>query len=226
MFKQDEHPFFQKQAHFNHHHAFTGDNTFHKEFLSRNKFGMGNEHFERRGGPHFFAGHDGRGGGRGGERFFKRGDIKMVLLKILQKQPRHGYDIIKVLEEKFKGFYSPSPGSVYPTLQMLEDQDLVEAVKEGRKKVYHITEEGAAYLDQHQKEDPFVSRMNQFENVNIEEMQNLRSEMQGLFHDFFKTGRQVMDNPEKKKQLQELLEKTREELLNIAEDDENKSNGE
>ncbi|CEI81631.1 PadR family transcriptional regulator [Oceanobacillus oncorhynchi] len=218
MFQREEHPFFQKQAHFN-HHPFAGDNTFHKDFLKRNKFGMGNEHFERRGGPHFFAGHDARGGGRGGERFFKRGDIKIVLLKILQKQPRHGYDIIKVLEERFKGFYSPSPGSVYPTLQMLEDQDFVEAVKEGRKKVYHITEEGNAYLDQHQKEDPFVSRMNQFENVDIEEMQHLRSEMQQLFHDFFKTGRQVMDNPEKKKQLQELLEKTREELLEIAGDE-------
>lgn len=71
----------------------------------------------------------------------------------------------------------------------------MEVVKEGRKKVYHITEEGIAYLDQHQKEDPFVSRMNQFENVDIEEMQHLRSDMQQLFHDFFKTGCQVMDNP-------------------------------
>lgn len=61
--------------------------------------------------------------------------------------------------------------------------------------------------------------MNQFENVDIEEMQHLRSEMQQLFHDFFKTGRQVIDNPEKKKQLQELLEKTREELLEIAGDE-------
>ncbi|WP_143833278.1 PadR family transcriptional regulator [Oceanobacillus timonensis] len=218
MFQQDAHPFFKKQAHFN-HPFFDEDNTFHKEFLKRNKFGMGHENFPGRGGPHFFAGHDERGGGRGGERFFKRGDIKLVLLKILQKQPRHGYDIIKVLEEKFKGFYSPSPGSVYPTLQMLEDQDLVEAVKEGRKKVYHITDEGIAYLNSHQNEDPFVSRMSQFENVNMEEMQNLRSDMQRVFHDFMKTGRQVMDNPEKKKQLQDLLKKTHEELSNIAGDE-------
>ncbi|MFD1067936.1 PadR family transcriptional regulator [Oceanobacillus locisalsi] len=179
---------------------------------------MGHEKFPRRGGSHFFAGHDERGGSRGGENFFKRGDIKLVLLKILQKQPRHGDDIIKVLEEKFKGFYSPSPGSVHPTLQMLEDQDFVEAVKEGRKKVYHITEEGTIYLDSHQNEDPFVSRMNQFENVNMEEMQNLRSDMQGLFHDFMKTARQVMDHPEKKKQLQDLLKTTHEELSNIASD--------
>ncbi|MDY0394549.1 PadR family transcriptional regulator [Virgibacillus halophilus] len=70
----------------------------------------------------------------------------MILLKLLQEQPRHGYELIKELEEKFQGFYSPSPGSVYPTLQMLEDQDLIHSSKEGRKKVYHLTEEGKDYL--------------------------------------------------------------------------------
>ncbi|WP_339234544.1 PadR family transcriptional regulator [Oceanobacillus sp. FSL W7-1281] len=65
---------------------------------------------------------------------------------MLQEQSRHGYGLIKELEEKFKGLYSPSPASVYPILQMLEDQDLVNVIKEGRKKVYHLTDEGQAFL--------------------------------------------------------------------------------
>ncbi|WP_139822756.1 PadR family transcriptional regulator [Tuberibacillus sp. Marseille-P3662] len=215
MFKRPDrpqHPFFKGKDHF-HHNGFFKGGKFDKEFWMENgNFGG------RQGGPRFFAG-KGPGGDHGGERFFKRGDIKIVLLKLLQEQPRHGYELIKVLEERFKGFYSPSPGSVYPTLQMLEDQDLVDITKEGRKKVYHLTDEGQTYLDNHQNEDPFISRMNMFENVDLDEMQTLRSDIKNLFHDFIKVGRHAMETPEKKEQLQKLLEKTRAELSEIADDD-------
>src|ERR687894_127278 len=66
-------------------------------------------------------------GGRGGPlgarppRVFERGDLKYVILRLLDEKPRHGYDIIKELEERFGGAYTPSAGSVYPTLTMLED---------------------------------------------------------------------------------------------------------
>lgn len=158
----------------------------------------------------------------GDKRFFRRGDIKIVLLKLIQKQPRHGYELIKELEEKFKGFYSPSPGSVYPTLQMLEEQDLISVTKDGRKKVYHLTEEGQTFLGEHQNEDPIVSRINMFEemDMNLDEMQKLRSDIQSLFDDFFAIGRQAMVNPEKKEQLQQLLKKTRTELSTISDDNE------
>ncbi len=82
--------------------------------------------------------------GRG--RFFGRGDVKMALLQLLSEKSMHGYEMIGVLEERSAGFYRPSPGSVYPTLQMLEELGYVEPVVQGRQKVYSITAEGRTYL--------------------------------------------------------------------------------
>lgn len=95
-------------------------------------------------GRHGFGGPGPFGGFRG--RIFERGDLKYVILDLLQERPRHGYDIIRALEEQFGGFYSPSPGAVYPTLQMLEDLGHVTAVQQDGKKVYTITDEGRAFL--------------------------------------------------------------------------------
>lgn len=87
-----------------------------------------------------------RGGWRGG-RMFEQGDLKYVILQLLDEKPRHGYDIIKELEERFGGAYSPSPGTVYPTLTMLEDLGYATArTEEGGKRIYDITAEGKAYL--------------------------------------------------------------------------------
>src|SRR5215831_18041163 len=91
----------------------------------------------------------GRGCG-GGERFFGRGDLKYVILELLKEQPRHGYDIIRALEERARGMYRPSPGSVYPTLQMLEDLGYVTSTQQEGKKVYSITDEGRRYLTEQQ----------------------------------------------------------------------------
>jgi DNA-binding PadR family transcriptional regulator len=88
---------------------------------------------------------------RGPGRFFERGGIKFAILEMLKEKPRHGYDIIRGMEEQSGGFYSPSPGVVYPTLQALEDQDLVTSTTEEGKKVYTITEAGLAYLDEHKE---------------------------------------------------------------------------
>lgn len=187
-----------------------------KNDFSQHPFFEGQSHFQSN---NFFTG-KGTGVDDNGKRFFRRGDIKIVLLKLLQEQPRHGYELIKVLEERFKGLYSPSPGSVYPTLQMLEDQELVNIIKEGRKKVYHLTDDGQTYLEEHKNEDPFNSKMNMFENIDLNEMKVLRSEIQSLYHEFFLIGRLALENPKKKEQLEKLLEKTRKELSNIAKDDE------
>ncbi|WP_078059979.1 PadR family transcriptional regulator [Gracilibacillus timonensis] len=212
-----QYPFLKGQSHFYHHGVFRG-NRFDAEV------GIGNGNFDGQGRPHIFAGKESVED-TSGERFFGRGDLKIVLLKLLQEQSRHGYGLIKELEEKFKGLYSPSPGSVYPILQMLEDQDLVNVIKEGRKKVYHLTDEGQAFLKKNQDEDPVNSRMNVLENVDLDEIQTLRSDIQGLFHEFFKVGRQAIEKPEKKEQLQNLLEKTRAELLKIVDDEEKNSDG-
>ncbi len=82
------------------------------------------------------------------QQMFESGEVKFVILRLLREKPRHGYEVIKALEEKLAGCYSPSPGTIYPTLQLLEDQGYVRVVEEGGKKVYHITPEGEAFLEQ------------------------------------------------------------------------------
>jgi DNA-binding PadR family transcriptional regulator len=81
---------------------------------------------------------------------FEQGDLKLVILRLLEEKPRHGYEIIKELEARSSGAYSPSPGTVYPTLTMLEDLGYARAVpEEGGKKIYEITEEGKKHLAEH-----------------------------------------------------------------------------
>ena len=82
------------------------------------------------------------------KQMFESGEIKFVILRLLREKPRHGYEIIKELEERFEGCYTPSAGTVYPTLQLLEDQGYVRAVDEAGKRVYHITPEGERFLDE------------------------------------------------------------------------------
>ena len=87
--------------------------------------------------------------GRGRRQMFEAGEIKFVILRLLKEKPRHGYEVIKALEERMGGCYTPSPGTVYPTLQMLEDQGYVRGVEAEGKKVYEITPEGLKYLEEH-----------------------------------------------------------------------------
>lgn len=80
-------------------------------------------------------------------RFFEHGDLRLVILGMLAEQPAHGYEIIKALEEKTGGAYVPSPGVIYPTLTLLEEQGLAEvAASEGGKKLYTITDAGREYI--------------------------------------------------------------------------------
>jgi DNA-binding PadR family transcriptional regulator len=75
--------------------------------------------------------------------------MKYVILRLLADKPRHGYEVMKELEERMHGCYSPSPGTVYPTLQWLEDEGLVKVQEVNGKKVYEITDQGRAFLDEH-----------------------------------------------------------------------------
>jgi len=92
-----------------------------------------------------------RGRGRGGRGFpghghgphrARRGDVRTAVLAILAEGPGHGYEVIQALEEKSGGRWRPSPGSVYPTLQQLEDEDLVRSEEREGKRVYEITDAG------------------------------------------------------------------------------------
>jgi len=110
----------------------------------------GGRGWRRRHGGFGFGGRHGFGGGdmvRAG-RMLATGDLRLIALALIAEQPRHGYEIIKVLEDKTEGWYAPSPGTVYPTLTFLEEAGYVTAQSEGAKKLYTITDEGRAYLDE------------------------------------------------------------------------------
>ena len=86
--------------------------------------------------------------GRRRSQMFESGEVKFVILRLLREKPRHGYEIIRALEERLGGCYTPSAGTVYPTLQLLEDQGYVRLEEQEGKKVYHITPEGERFLDE------------------------------------------------------------------------------
>jgi DNA-binding PadR family transcriptional regulator len=138
-------------------------------------FGMGFGGSHR--GGHWAGGRHGRGRwgrrgggdemqGRGGGDFMRagrmlaQGDLRLIALALIAEQPRHGYDLIKQLEEKTSGWYSPSPGIVYPTLTYLEESGHLTSQADGAKKLYTITEEGRAYLEENREVvDAVMSRL-------------------------------------------------------------------
>src|SRR6266571_5240088 len=86
------------------------------------------------------------GGGPRRRQWFEAGDMKYVILKLLRDKPRHGYEVMKEPEDQLRGCYSPSPGTVYPTLQWLEYEGLVAGKDVEGKKVYEISDEGGRLL--------------------------------------------------------------------------------
>jgi DNA-binding PadR family transcriptional regulator len=112
------------------------------EMMAR-KFGGGRHGF----GP-FGKGFGGSGGFFRAGRMLADGDLRLIALALLAEGPRHGYDIIKALEELSSGIYSPSPGVVYPTLTFLEEAGYASSATEGNKRVFSITDAGRAYLDE------------------------------------------------------------------------------
>jgi DNA-binding PadR family transcriptional regulator len=134
----------------------------------RREFGRRFAKFVRRGrgleeghGRHHGHGH--RGGGRQAlGRFFAHGDLRLVILHLIAEKPRHGYDVIKAIEDAVAGAYSPSPGVIYPTLTLLEELGYVVATADGAKKLHAITDEGWAFLEANKAAlDMLLSRMGQ-----------------------------------------------------------------
>jgi DNA-binding PadR family transcriptional regulator len=121
---------------FRHHH-----HRDERETRARGEFGF-----------HHGGRHGGLGGhmrGRRAERVFDQGDLRYVILKLISEAPRHGYEIIKAIEEKVGGAYSPSPGVIYPTLTLLEELGYIAAqAAEGGKKQYVITDAGREALEE------------------------------------------------------------------------------
>lgn len=107
--------------------------------------GMGMGH--GRGGGFFSRfGGGGFGGGMRAAKMFASGDLQLIILKLLSERARHGYEVIKALEEHSSGLYAPSPGMVYPALTYLEEMGFAESVTDGNKKQFKITEAGTEHL--------------------------------------------------------------------------------
>ena len=105
-------------------------------------------------------GHDDDGRGRR-QRMFDSGELRLVLLKLIADEPRHGYDLIRRIEELTGGAYAPSPGVIYPTLTLLDDMGLIEAQQsEGAKKLFAITDAGTAELEANRESaDRLIARL-------------------------------------------------------------------
>jgi len=116
---------------------------------------------------HFDFGDEGWSGGRGrgrrGRRMFESGELRLVLLKLIADEPRHGYDLIRAIEELTGGEYAPSPGVIYPTLTLLQDMALIEeAAGEGGRKPFQVTDEGRSHLEERADEiEALFERLNE-----------------------------------------------------------------
>ena len=133
--------------------------------------------------PQFGPGQHGRSR-RGLGRFFAHGDLRLLVLHLIAERPRHGYEIIKAIEDQVGGAYSPSPGVIYPTLTLLEELGHVTvSAGDGAKKLHTITAEGRSYLDAYRPAvDALLARMAEASRVHggglppqiLRAMENLR----------------------------------------------------
>ncbi|MDF2671706.1 MAG: PadR family transcriptional regulator, partial [Paenibacillus sp.] len=156
-----------------------------------------------------------------GRRHFGRGRVKLALLELLREQPMHGYQMIKSLEEKSGGLYAPSPGVIYPTLQMLEDRGLVLLEQEAGRKAYKITEEGRHYLQRKsecRQEGNFLERWS--EEFNKEDygvrfdMRQKASQLNKLVRLAAKT---AVQSPQHAEQISTLFDNIRSDLQQLIE---------
>ena len=147
-------------------------------------------------------------------KIFERGDLKFVILRLISERPMHGYEVMKALEEESKGYYRPSPGSVYPTLQMLDDEGYVTVEEQDGKKVYTITDAGVAYLgDNEDVVDDVFERVEHFTD------RFFGGDMRGLSRSFSKLAQLTFDQafqwgaePEDLARMNEILEKAVEDM--------------
>ncbi len=176
-------------------------------------------------GPKMMKGFFGWGPQRGGPgygpgRVFGKGDLKYVILDLLQDRPAHGYELIRALEERFRGFYSPSPGSVYPTLQLLEDMGYVSANQQDGKKVYSITEEGRKFIEENRRsvEDIWGRAGEGWDPELAAEMREMWHELGGLGRLFGGEMRSGRVDREKLRRVREVISRAAREIEDILED--------
>jgi len=163
-------------------------------------------------GERFFHGHR-----PSRESSFQKGDLKYIILDLLKDKPRHGYDIIRELEEQSHGMYKPSPGVIYPTLQMLEEMEHAISIEKDGKKIYTITEQGRKFLverkDSADEVRSHIKRRWSFKNVG--RMAMVMKEYHALEH-LLGRGFRSLD-ADKAQQIREVLSRTYQEIETILE---------
>ena len=169
-----------------------------------------------------FFGAEGGGRPRGrwrGGRMFEQGDLRFVILSLLEEKPRHGYEIIKALEERFGGTYAPSPGVVYPTLQLLEDQGFARIVPgpEG-KKTYEITDAGRAHLTENRDTvDSIFDRVSKLMGHFLDEpMTEVHKAFKGVAKATYSRASDAVQAPETLKQIVDILGRAAREIEAIG----------
>lgn len=183
-----------------------------------------------RGGPFgdqdFDDGPFGKGGHGPGRQRQRRGDIKFVLLELLKDQPRHGYELIKILEERSSGFYRPSAGVIYPTLQLLEEEGSVTSETTDGKKVYTITDAGRKLLEEQEESwgPGFGPRWGHHFKQNMPQMMEMQQAIRQLFESTMQAAR--YGTPEQVQAVQKVLKSAAKEVHAIlAQGDASETNG-
>ncbi|HET9683930.1 MAG TPA: PadR family transcriptional regulator [Gemmatimonadaceae bacterium] len=159
----------------------------------------------------------GRARWRGG-RMFEQGDLRYVILRLLDEKPRHGYEIIKALEERFGGAYSPSPGVVYPTLQLLEDQGFARVRPEqDGKKIYEITDAGRAHLAENRDTvDSIFDRVSKLVGHFLDEpMTAVHAAFRGVGKATYSRASDAVQDPAVLRRIVEILDKAAKEIENL-----------
>jgi DNA-binding PadR family transcriptional regulator len=149
-------------------------------------------------------------------RFFEKGDLKYVILQLLSERPAHGYEVIRALEERFGGAYTPSAGAVYPTLQMLEDMEYVSSEQQGGKRVYSITDTGRSFLlEQKDVLDGIKQRTSSWWNPRVRvELHDMKQEFHEFAHTLRQRGRHAAD-PDTIRRIRDVIGRARREIDDI-----------
>ena len=156
-------------------------------------------------------GHEGRGrrGGRG-----SRPNVRPAVLALLLERPMHGYEMIQELGERTGGIWRPSPGSIYPTLQLLEDEGLIEATAEGGRKSYRLTEAGRAEAETAAQNPPW----GQFTDDTMSQVQDFRDAAIGIMSALKQVG--FNGTPEQREKALGVLNEAKRKLYAILADSE------
>jgi len=144
--------------------------------------------------------------------------MKYVILKLIKDKPMHGYEVMKALEDKTRGCYTPSPGTVYPTLQWLEDEGLVQSEDRGGKKVYSITEAGSEFLEENKSsvEEIFDRIDEMIDRLVGNPMPDVNRAVGKLVAQVYRSSWRLRDDVEKRKRIAEVLEEALKELEALA----------